>query len=200
MAAKKPAKKTNLKSILKLLKLNESAISMILGVIVIVVVGVLVVNFFRGRSTGQLLPAGNQTEKTETLPETYTVKSGDNLWKIAQSVYGSGYNWVDIASANKLANPSQIEIGQELTLPNVQAKTATVKVTATNNANSSNLTNNASQQSISGATYTVVKGDNLWTIAVRAYGDGYKWPEIAKENKLAHPGLIHPGNILTLPR
>jgi nucleoid-associated protein YgaU len=40
----------------------------------------------------------------------------------------------------------------------------------------------------------------LWTIAVRAYGDGYKWTEIAKANKLVNPNLIHPGNVFVLPR
>jgi nucleoid-associated protein YgaU len=45
-----------------------------------------------------------------------------------------------------------------------------------------------------------VKGDSLWKIAVRAYGDGYKWVSIAKANKLVNPNLIHSGNVLTLPR
>ena len=55
-------------------------------------------------------------------------------------------------------------------------------------------------EAISGATYSVQKDDNLWNIAIRAYGDGYRWPEIAKENDLVNPGIIHSGNILTLPR
>lgn len=46
----------------------------------------------------------------------------------------------------------------------------------------------------------MVKGDHLWGIAVRAYGDGYKWVEIARENNLVNPNLIHPGNVLSLPR
>jgi nucleoid-associated protein YgaU len=53
---------------------------------------------------------------------------------------------------------------------------------------------------ISGNTYTVVRGDNLWNIAVRAYGDGFRWVEIAKANKLVNPHLIHAGNKFTLPR
>lgn len=55
-------------------------------------------------------------------------------------------------------------------------------------------------EKISGRTYTVVRGDNLWNIAVRAYGDGYRWVDIARENKLANPDLIHSGNKFTLPR
>ncbi len=56
------------------------------------------------------------------------------------------------------------------------------------------------QAPITGATYEVVKGDSLWKIAVRAYGDGYQWVKIARENKLVNPNLIHPGNLLALPR
>ena len=53
---------------------------------------------------------------------------------------------------------------------------------------------------ITGSTYTVVKGDYLWTIAVRAYGDGYKWVEIAKANNLNQSRFNFSGNVLKLPR
>ncbi len=49
------------------------------------------------------------------------------------------------------------------------------------------------------ATYQVVKGDTLWSIAIKVYGDGYRWPEIAKANKLQNPNLIHSGNIFVIP-
>jgi nucleoid-associated protein YgaU len=165
---------------------------MILGAIVIIVVGVLVVNYFKDKGKGILpfFPTGNKTEVTQnTEAKSHTVAKGENLWKIAEKYYGSGYNWVDIAKENKLANPGVISEGQKLTIPNVEAKKLTVKEVKT-----------VSTEPITGATYQVVKGDCLWTIAVRAYGDGYKWPEIAKENKLVNPSLIHPGNILVLLR
>ncbi len=49
-------------------------------------------------------------------------------------------------------------------------------------------------------TYVVLKGDNLWTISVRAYGDGYQWTKIAQANNLTDPSLIHSGNVLKIPR
>jgi len=182
----------NLKSLLKALKLNESNISMILGALVIVVVGVLVINYFKGREKGTTLPTGITSEEQGkiSLPRTHTVVKGENLWKIAETYYESGYNWVDIAKENKLTNSGKIEVGQVLTIPNVKQKTATVAETKIVSP----------EASINTSTYTVIKGDNLWTIAVKAYGDGYKWVEIAKENKLANPNLIHAGNVLILSR
>jgi len=47
--------------------------------------------------------------------------------------------------------------------------------------------------------YTVVKGDSLWKIAESTYGDGEKWTEISKANKLRHPNIILVGEELDLP-
>lgn len=186
-----------LKRFLKTLKLNESSISVVLGIIVVIAVSILVVNYFRKGGKEGTVPSITETvtEETKAVPgQKYTVSSGESLWSIAEKAYGSGYNWVDIAKENKINNSDFIEAGQKLILPKVEAKTAT----STNHI--TNLETQAVNETISGATYTVVKGDNLWTIAVRAYGDGYKWTEIAKENKLKNPDIIHSGNILTLPR
>lgn len=49
-------------------------------------------------------------------------------------------------------------------------------------------------------TYTIVKGDDLWKIAVKSYGDGFEWIKIAKANNLSSPNNIHVGNILTIPK
>ena len=48
-------------------------------------------------------------------------------------------------------------------------------------------------------TYTVEPGDSLWTIAVREYGNGEKFREIATANGLTFPYVIHPGDVLKLP-
>jgi len=51
--------------------------------------------------------------------KTYTVKSGDSLWKIAQSRLGKGNRYTEIYNLNKdkIKNPSLIYSGQVLTLP-----------------------------------------------------------------------------------
>ncbi|MGH9754369.1 MAG: LysM peptidoglycan-binding domain-containing protein [Blastocatellia bacterium] len=48
---------------------------------------------------------------------TYTVKSGDTLSHIAKRFYGDANHYHQIASANGIANPDQIDVGQELKLP-----------------------------------------------------------------------------------
>jgi nucleoid-associated protein YgaU len=159
---------------------------MVLGALVIVIVGVLVVNYFKDRGIGKISEIATQNQVNSEV-KTHKVAKGENLWAIAEKYYGSGYNWVDIAQENNLKDASVISTDQELVIPNVESKKLTVKEVKT-------------AEPVTGATYQVVQGDNLWTIAVRAYGDGYKWSEIAKENKLANPNLIHPGNILVLPR
>ena len=55
---------------------------------------------------------------TTTENGTYTVVSGDSLWKIASKVYGSGKLWSKIFSANpQIKNASMIYVGQTLTVP-----------------------------------------------------------------------------------
>jgi LysM repeat protein len=48
---------------------------------------------------------------------TYTVVSGDTLWAIAERFYGDGSKYPQIASANGIANPDLIMVGQQLTIP-----------------------------------------------------------------------------------
>ena len=53
----------------------------------------------------------------QSVPETYEVKSGDNLSKIAKKY--SGISWKDIYEANrdKLSDPDKIFPGQVLKIP-----------------------------------------------------------------------------------
>lgn len=176
----------DLKNFLKNLKLNENNISTALGALIIVIVGILLVNYFKDRRADTLSGLNTQNQNGKE----HLVVKGETLWSIAEDTYGSGYNWVDVKNANNLTF-DVIEVGQKLTLPEVAAKqpTSTKKVVTA-----------PSSQTITGETYTVIRGDSLWKISVRAYGDGYKWVEVAKANNLVHPNLIHSGNVLVLPR
>ena len=50
-------------------------------------------------------------------------------------------------------------------------------------------------------TYTVVSGDCLWNIAKKYYGNGSQYTKIynANRDKIKHPNLIYPGQVLSIP-
>lgn len=177
----------DVKNILKQIKLNESLISLILGLLIVIIVGFLVIRYFRSGDTSSPEVPGESVNSQEV----YIVKENDSLWTIAEAKYGSGYNWVDIKEENNLENPGVIEVGQELVIPQAQAsqeaEAAEEEVVV------------ESTETIDSDTYTVERGDNLWDISVRAYGDGYRWVEIAEENNLENPDIIHAGNVLEMP-
>ncbi len=135
----------------------------------------------------------NQTVQPK-IGTVYTVATGDDLWHIAVKAYGDGYKWVEIAKANKLTNPGVITAGTKLALPKV------APTIAQNTMTTPTPVQVQSANKITATTYTIAHGDDLWDIAVRAYGDGYKWVDIARANNLANPNLIHSGNTLTIPR
>jgi len=61
--------------------------------------------------------AQGQTTPPAAGPSKYTVVKGDSLWKIAESTYGDGERWTEIAKANSLRHPNLIQVGAELELP-----------------------------------------------------------------------------------
>lgn len=201
---------TKLKQLLKTMKLNESMLSMLFGIVTVILIGVLVVRLYQAKKPAITSQAEQTQQPLSTekvgevpvvtkddgkqypveIPATVTVAKGDHLWNIAEKQYGSGYNWVDIAKENGLKNPNQIEVGQELKLPKVAVKVI----------GQAKVTTSTELPKIEGDSYTVVKGDNLWNISVRAYADGYKWSEVAKFNALTNPGRIEVGQVIKLPR
>jgi len=75
-------------------------------------------------------PAPEPAPEPEPEPEaaaseggrTYTVQSGDTLWKISQEMYGNGSKYMKIFEANTpmLENPDRIFPGQELVIPDLE--------------------------------------------------------------------------------
>lgn len=59
-----------------------------------------------------------ETQTATATQKTYTVQSGDSLWKIAQQFYGNGAEYKKLAAANPdIKNPNLIYPGQVLTIP-----------------------------------------------------------------------------------
>jgi nucleoid-associated protein YgaU len=48
-------------------------------------------------------------------------------------------------------------------------------------------------------TYTVQKGDTLWSIALRFLGDGKRWREIVEANPGLEPSKLRIGQVIILP-
>ena len=143
------------------------------------------------------VPAAVQAESAAQAPQTgktYVVQSGDYLWKIAESAYGSGFNAYDIAAANKITNPSLIYAGQKLIIPSIEPKMAT-----TGEITPVAAMTNVPAQNTHITSYTVQRGDSLWTIAQNVYSNPYAWTKIAETNKLENPDLIFAGNVLQIP-
>lgn len=176
----------------KYLKNSDSMVSLFLGIAVVVVTTILVVNYVKIKNVQTTTEIKKQEEakkEQSSLPTTHTVAADESLWKISDKYFLSGYNWVDIAEANKLDDADALEVGQTLTIPKVekrmpegQTSQAAVEVKKPENNK-----------------YTVTKGDTLWSISVKTYGTGYRWTEIASLNKLDDANVIHAGNVLQLP-
>lgn len=161
---------------------NQSSLSMILGALIILVIGILIFNYFNNPKPD--LGPSQQTENTENnLSNKYQVKEGDTLFSIAEKYYQDGLKYQEIANANNLENPDSLEAGQTLDIPKLTSAQETLW-----------------GPTITSDTYTVAEGDWLSTIAGRAYGDIFAYSKIAQANNIDNPDLILPGQVLKIPR
>lgn len=184
---------------------NQSKLSMILGALIILVVGILVFNYFN-RSKSDLGPAQTTTGEqqdvtTANLPGKYTVKEDDTLFTIAQQYYNDGYKYTEIVKANNLQNPNQIETGQVLEIPKIEdAALSDAPLMEEPSDTQPEMIKQNWGPVITSDTYTVVKDDWLSKIAGRAYGDIFAYDKIAKANNIQNPDLIEVGMVLKIPR
>ena len=67
----------------------------------------------------EVQPMGDNAGGGGAGGQSYTVKSGDTLRKIAQHFYGDEMKWHAIRDANPelAANPDRIQVGQRITIP-----------------------------------------------------------------------------------
>lgn len=185
------------------LKINTSYVNIALGLLVVLVVGVLVFNYFKGNQS-DLGPAQNTVSdvkpdvKPDSLPGSYLVKEGDTLFSIAQTYYQDGFKFDRIAADNKMANADVLEVGQKLNIPKLEEAVVATDQGSTGTGGAVNQTMWGEKITVN--TYTVVEGDWLSKIAGRAYGDVMAFDKIAKANNISNPDLIEPGTVLTIPR
>lgn len=202
---------------------KQSFLNLILGALIVIVLGILLFNYFNRPQTDNIGPAQQSNQQPQSqdvnkknLPGKYIVKEGDTLFTIAQKYYGDGYLYPKIVEENKLANENIIEKGQELQIPKIENPQTQTMTTPTSSQSAETNNNDQSQQTqpatggaenqtiwgekISGDTYTVQTGDWLSKIAGRAYGDVMQFEKIAKANNLSNPDVIEVGTVLKIPR
>jgi nucleoid-associated protein YgaU len=189
---------------------SRSYTSLAYGVITVIVLFALVFAGFRVFTQNNTPEISQDAVNTadQTDENMYVVQDGETLWSISEKVYNDGFRWKEIADANKLTDPNNLEAGTKLNIPEkesfAQESNPTAEVTAVPTLEA--VTPTVAQQqaqptqaTISGTQYTVHAGDTLWDISMRVYGTGYRWSEIATANALANPDLIFTGTTLKLP-
>lgn len=138
-----------------------------------------------------------ETSVTPSTAKTYTVKSGDSVWLIANN---HGITMAQLRSWNNLKN-DLIHPGQKLVVSqtgSTNTGTTAKPTTPTNTNTSNNATNNTTNNTISkptistAKTYTVKAGDSVWLIA---NNHGITMAQLRSWNNLKSD-LIHPNQKL----
>lgn len=197
-------------------KLRENYLSVALGILVFLVAMTLIFRSGDGRDE-----ITDEAATDETLQEemTYVVQPGDSVSSIARDELGSMDYADEIIQLNNLTSPDQIEVGQELMLPSVQDDTmmkdttedamtedeadeAMMEKEQADDSGETTMEAEKTEQTISitGSSYTVRKGDHLWDIAERAYGDGNMYTTLIEANNLMNPDRLTEGMVLRIPR
>lgn len=134
-----------------------------------------------------LMAANNATQSTVlnvgqvlTVPQytMYTVVSGDTYWKVSQK-YGVNIN--TLLSLNGANQSSYLNIGQQIKIPIGGSTTTPTPSTG---------------PYITYKSYTVQKGDILWSLANRF---GITLNELLKANNLTESSWVNPGDVLKIP-
>lgn len=190
----------------KLMDNSNSYKSLIYGIVTVVVLFIVLALGIRtlSQNKAQIDDGAVMTQKSsESVSDNrYIVMEGETLWSIAEKEYGDGFRWHEIATANNIESPTSLEKNTRLIIPKnppVAAAQSTLSPSLSA-PQPSVMPSEPENSKITGNTYTIVRGDYLWEIAVRAYGDGYRWVDIAHANDISNPDLIFSGNELKLPR
>ncbi|MEA2087223.1 MAG: LysM peptidoglycan-binding domain-containing protein [Candidatus Caldatribacteriota bacterium] len=119
----------------------------------------------------------NISQPKNAEPIVYTVKAGDNLWNISRK-YGVSVDV--IISVNNLKEKDLLSLGQKIEIPAIGG----------------GVSNSKQKQEPTIVTYTVVKGDTLWSISKRY---DVNMSTIISANNLKEISRLSIGQKLKLP-
>ena len=155
------------------------------------------------KNQGIVLAPPSQTQtaqspgKTAAGAKEHTVKSGENLWEIAQKYYGDGSQYKRIVEANRdRLSSGAMSAGVKLRIPpkDPPAPAQTAQAKSENKPADPKADKQSPRR-----TYTVRDGDTLARIAERQLGSRSRASELAALNNLKDPNDISIGLELRLP-
>lgn len=117
---------------------------------------------------------------TTKLYTTYEVKTGDSWWKIAAKKLGNGNKMAELAKFNGRNTASILHIGEVIKIPCESSQSSTTARKYT--------------------TYTVKKNDSWSKIASKELGSAARMNELAEFNGKTTKTILHPGNVLKIPK
>jgi len=180
---------------------TEELLSTIFSVLILVLLIFGVYSFFQSKFNHPQIT--QEAAQTASIPsqegpyepvKVYWIKQGDSLSLIAKQLYGDTIYWPLLQMENGINNVNLIYPGDFLNLPSRE-----LLQDFTNKVKPGQISTGASIEALTEKVYKVEKGDTLWHICERRYGDPRKYVDIAKINKIDNPNHIEVDWQLSLP-
>ncbi|MCC6623279.1 MAG: LysM peptidoglycan-binding domain-containing protein [Deltaproteobacteria bacterium] len=137
-----------------------------------------------GAATKKQPDAADVGSETQFKQRSHVVRAGETLSQISLRYYGMGSMWQAIATANGIADPSKLDVGQKLVIP----------------AQGAAKTSAGAARKVVPAHHVVARGETLGEIADTYYGSWARWTDIAKANRISDPRSLKVGQKLVLPQ
>jgi len=129
---------------------------------------------------------GSRTKRETSGSNSYLVRSGDSLWKIARTL---NVSVSDLERVNPGINPKRLLVGKEIRLPRESQTVSTALTNTTVSTSSSRPRNYAN-------TYRVQNGDILGRIAEN---HGVRLHELMSANPTLDPRRLKVGTVVNIP-